>query len=48
MINYTAQYSVISVLYPKEKIISVKMNIKTFNVDFKGDIAVKLSPWFCG
>ena len=47
-ISYTSQFSPISVLYRKEWIISVNININNFTVNFKGDIVVKLSSWFCG
>ena len=48
MICYTSPFSVISVLYRKKIIISVNININNFTVNFKSDIVVKLSPWFCG
>ena len=47
MISYTSQFSVIGVSYRKEQIISVNISINNFTVYFKGNIVVKLSPWFC-
>ena len=46
MISYTFQFSVISVVYRKEQIISVNTNLNNFRVNFKGDTVVKLSPWY--
>ena len=48
IISYTTSFSVISVFYRKEYIISVNITRNNFNVYFKGDIVVKLSPLFCG
>ena len=48
MMNCIFQFSVVSVLYRKEKIISENIIINNFTVYFKGDIVVKLSPWHCG
>ena len=44
MVNYTYEFLVISVLYCKEDIISVNININNFTSNFKGYIILKLSP----
>ena len=48
MVSHISQFSVFSILYRKVKIISVNISINNFIVNFKGDMAVKVSSWFCG
>ena len=48
MISYKSQFSVISVLCSKELVISMNISINNFTVNFREDIAGKLSPWYVG
>ena len=48
MVSYTIQFSICGVLYRKEKITSVNININNLKVNGIDDIALKLDQCFCG